>query len=90
MIFAYNKAHVGDTLMVIVSNDNGTENTVMRKWNVAQIKDETGQIVGWNFFHISDHLTIEGNGQVKLTEEQIAQLNRLIKEAGFEETLTEE
>lgn len=49
MIFAYNKAHVGDTLMVIVSNDNGTENTVIRKWNVAQIKDETGQIVGWNF-----------------------------------------
>ncbi len=35
--------------MVIVSNDNGTENTVIRKWNVAQIKDETGQIVGWNF-----------------------------------------
>ena len=89
MIFAYNKAYVGDTLMVIVSNDNGTENTVIRKWNVAQIKDETGQIVGWNFFHISDHLKIEGNGQVKLTEEQIAQLNRLIKEAGFEETLTE-
>ncbi|WP_206856818.1 YtpR family tRNA-binding protein [Candidatus Enterococcus mangumiae] len=87
MIFAYNRAHVGDTLMVIVADDKGTENTVTRKWNVAQIKDESGQIVAWNFFHISDHLTIEGNGQVTISEEQLAELNRLIKEAGFEETL---
>ncbi|MBE8862813.1 DUF4479 domain-containing protein, partial [Enterococcus faecium] len=28
MIFAYNKAHVGDTLMVIIADDKGTENTV--------------------------------------------------------------
>ncbi len=40
-----------------------------------------------NFFHISDHLTIEGNGQVSLTDEELAKLNRLIKEAGFEEQL---
>ena len=38
-------------------------------------------------FHISDHLTIEGNGQVSLTDEELAKLNRLIKEAGFEEQL---
>ena len=43
--------------------------------------------VAWNFFHISDHLTIEGNGQVSLTDEELAKLNRLIKEAGFEEQL---
>ena len=49
MIFAYNRAHVGDTLMVIVADDKGTENTAIRKWNVAQIKDESGQIVAWNF-----------------------------------------
>ncbi|NTR77668.1 DUF4479 domain-containing protein [Enterococcus faecium] len=87
MIFAYNKAHVGDTLMVIIADDKGTENTVERKWNVARIKDEQGQVVAWNFFHISDHLTIEGNGQVSLTDEELAKLNRLIKEAGFEEQL---
>lgn len=87
MIFAYNKAHVGDTLMVVAADDKGTENTVERKWNVAQIKDAEGQIVAWNFFHISEHLTIEGNGQVELTDEQIEKLNQLIKEAGFKETL---
>ncbi|MFS0950452.1 YtpR family tRNA-binding protein [Enterococcus thailandicus] len=87
MIFAYNKAHVGDTLMVVVADDKGTENTVERKWNVAQVKDASGQSVAWNFFHISDHLTIEGNGQVTINEEQLTELNRLIKEAGFTETL---
>lgn len=87
MIFAYNKAHVGDTLMVILADDKGTENTVERKWNVAQVKDSAGQTVAWNFFHISEHLTIEGNGQVSLTEEQVSELNRLIREAGFEEQL---
>ena len=87
MIFAYNKAHVGDTLMVVVADDKETENTVERKWNVAQVKDASGQIVAWNFFHISDHLTIEGNGQVTINEEQLTELNRLIKEAGFTETL---
>ncbi|WP_459914138.1 YtpR family tRNA-binding protein [Enterococcus thailandicus] len=87
MIFAYNKAHVGDTLMVVVADDKGTENTVERKWNVAQVEDASGQIVAWNFFHISDHLTIEGNGQVTINEEQLTELNRLIKEAGFTETL---
>lgn len=87
MIFAYNKAHVGDTLMVVVADDKGTENKVERKWNVAQVKDASGQIVAWNFFHISDHLAIEGNGQVTINQEQLAELNRLIKEAGFTETL---
>ena len=47
MIFAYNKAHVGDTLMVVIADDKGTENSVIRKGNVAQVKDESGQIVAW-------------------------------------------
>ncbi|MBE8863384.1 YtpR family tRNA-binding protein, partial [Enterococcus faecium] len=85
-----NKAHVGDTLMVIIADDKGTENSVIRKGNVAQVKDESGQIVAWNFFHLSDHLVIEGNGQVEVTKEQLAELNRLIKEAGFTETLVED
>ena len=29
MIFAYNKAHVGDTLMVIIADDKGTENNCL-------------------------------------------------------------
>ena len=42
MIFAYNKAHVGDCLMVICANDKNMEQTVERKGNVAQIKTVDG------------------------------------------------
>lgn len=87
MIFAYNKEHVGDTLLVITENDHGLEQTVTRKLNVARIQTTDGTIIGWNFFHISNHLTIDSKGQVELTEEQVTRLNELINEAGFAETL---
>ncbi len=88
MIFAYNPAHVGDTLLVITDNDQGMEQSVDRKANVARIQTEDGRVVGWNFFQISESLTIEGNGQVSLSDEQVAVLNQLMKDAGFEESLT--
>lgn len=88
MIFAYNKEYVSDTLLAITADDKGLEQTVERKGNVAQIKNEEGTIVGWNFFAISEVMTIEGRGQVTLTKEQIQQLNTMIKEAGFSEELS--
>lgn len=87
MITAYNKEHVGDTLMVIIANDKEVENIVERKGNVARIQTIEGTVVAWNFFHISDYLTIEGTGQISLGEEQVAELNRLVKQAGFEDEL---
>ncbi|KAF1299148.1 tRNA-binding protein [Enterococcus sp. JM4C] len=87
MIAAYNKEHVGDTLMVIIADDKEVENKVERKGNVARVETIEGTVVAWNFFHISDYLPIEGVGQISLTEEQVAELNRLIKQAGFEDEL---
>lgn len=87
MIFSYNPKHVGDTLMVVVADDKGLELTVERKYNIAQIKNEEGTIVGWNFFHISDTLPLTGNGPIRLTEEQISTLNQQMKVSGFAEEL---
>lgn len=90
MIFAYNKAHIGDTLLVIVADDQGKENVAVRKGNIAQVKTVDGTLVAWNFFSISDSLTIEGNGQVRLTGEQIGILNDLLKAEGFADVLEED
>lgn len=90
MIFSYNKAYVGDTLIVITEDDKGLEQTVERRKNVACIKNEAGTIVGWNFFHISETLTLSGAGQIEVSKEQIAELNKLIQEAGFTESLPED
>lgn len=88
MIFAYNPKYVSDTLMVITDNDKNLEQTVERKDNVACLKTEDGRIIGWNFFAISEVMTLEGSGQVYLSDEQVAKLNELIRAAGFAEQLT--
>ena len=87
MIFAYNKQNVGDTLMVIVKNDESKENKAERKGAVARIQTIDGTTVAWNFFNVSEYLTIHGNGQVDVTEQDIEALNEQLKQAGFEERL---
>ncbi len=89
MIFAYNKEHVGDVLMVIVADDKGQENRVERKGNVARVLVvDSEQVVAWNIFDASTILgEIEGNGQVALTEEQVTKGNEELAKAGFSETL---
>lgn len=87
MIFAYNKQTVGDTLMVIVKNDENKENAAERKGAVARVQTTDGTTVAWNFFNVSEYLDIQGNGQVELSEKDIETLNEQLKLAGFEECL---
>lgn len=87
MIFAYNPKHVSDTLMVITADDKSMKQATERKGNVARLTTEDGRVIGWNFFDISNEMTIEGVGQVQLTDEQFAQLNELVQKAGFEDVL---
>lgn len=89
MIFAYNKEHVGDVLLVIVGDDKGQENRVERKGNVARVTvADSGEVVAWNIFDASTILgEITGIGQVELTGEQVEKLNQELKKAGFAESL---
>lgn len=87
VIFAYNKQTVGDTLMVIVKNDENKENAAERKGAVARVQTTDGTTVAWNFFNVSEYLDIQGNGQVELSEKDIETLNEQLKLAGFEERL---
>jgi len=92
MIFAYNKEHVGDVLMVIVSDDKGLDNQVERKGNVARVSVvEDDQTVAWNIFEASAVLgDIKGVGQIELTDEQLTKVNEELARAGFSETLLNE
>lgn len=92
MIFAYNKEHVGDVLMIIVADDQGQENRVERKGNVVRVcAAEGGQVVAWNIFNASTVLgSIAGNGQVELTAEQLTKVNQELAQAGFSELLSED
>ena len=88
MIFAYNKEHVGDVLMVILQDGSAIKRSVERKGRVARVfADETGQTLAWNIFEVSDLLDIEGRGQVFLSEENVALLNAELGREGFDEEL---
>ncbi|MGT2716518.1 YtpR family tRNA-binding protein [Streptococcus respiraculi] len=88
MIFTYNKEHVGDVLMVIVSDSKGKKLDVDRKDNVARIFQlDNQETVAWNIFQVSSLIDIAGCGQVFLTDEEVAILNQELQNEGFAERL---
>lgn len=88
MIFTYNKEHVGDVLMVIVSDSKATKLDVERKGNVARVfRVDNQETVAWNIFQVSSMIDIAGCGQVFLRDEEVAVLNQELQKEGFVESL---
>lgn len=87
MIAIYN-THMNDVLMLIVGDNQGEKLTATRKNNVARVtRQDTGEVVAWNFFEATALFPVNGNGQVSLSDADVAHLNTEMKAAGFEEQL---
>lgn len=88
MIFAYNKEQVGDVLMVILQDTKDIKRQVERKGKVARVfAEENGKTLACNIFEASSLVTLTGNGQVFLTDEDVATLNDELAKEGFSERL---
>ncbi|MBE9388358.1 YtpR family tRNA-binding protein [Vagococcus salmoninarum] len=89
MIFSYNKAAVGDVLMVVAGNPQGQKVSSESKESITRIfVKETGETVGWNFFKASELLPdLTGHGQIQLTLQQLIAVNIALKVAGFSEEI---
>lgn len=88
MIFAYNKEQVGDVLMVILQETTTMKRQVERSGKVARVfAEENGKTFAWNIFDVSSLVTLTGNGQVFLTDEDVATLNDELAKEGFSERL---
>lgn len=88
MIVTYNKAHVGDVLMLIVQNDQGEKVDFERRGRVCRIfLANSGKTVAWNIFDVSELLELDGVGQIFLTADQMAVLNAELAKEGFEDKL---
>ncbi|MBM7704882.1 YtpR family tRNA-binding protein [Metabacillus iocasae] len=84
----YNKQGIGDTLIVAIKDTNKENKTFERNGDVARVFDkETNETVGYNIFHLSQHMSIEGNGLIDVTEELVAQVNAIIEASGFSEVI---
>lgn len=92
MIFSYNKAAVGDVLMVVAANAQDKVLDFESRGKITRIfTQDDGRTVGWNFFDISQSIeTLAGQGQVFLTKDQLGILNHLLKEAGFTEMIEDD
>lgn len=89
LIANYNFAQTGDVLMVVLRQDTTTQ-VFEKKNNIVRLYDDkTGETLGYNFFQASEYVSNldNGLGQVKLTTEQVAELNQQLSAAGFEPEL---
>lgn len=86
MIFSYNKAHVGDVLMVIVTDSKDQKLSFERRGKVARVfLEESNETVAWNIFDVSSLITLNGAGQVFLTDDDVVRLNQELEAEGFSE-----
>lgn len=90
LISSYNPKEMGDILVVITAPDDGSEQTTKVNDGVAQITNDKGQLLGYNFLAASETLPElkDENGQVFLSEDQVAKLNQQLAAAGFDQELT--
>lgn len=84
----YNKAGVGDTLLISIKQTDKNKLKIDKRKNVVRIYDEeTDTTVGYNIFNVSELIPLTDNGQVQLTEQLIDELNKIIADANFSDKL---
>lgn len=81
---------MGDILVVITAPDDGGRQSTKVNDDVAQVTNEKGQLLGYNFLAASTILPeLKGeNGQVFLSQDQVTKLNQKLQAAGFDQLLT--
>ncbi|HLQ75378.1 MAG TPA: DUF4479 and tRNA-binding domain-containing protein [Alloiococcus sp.] len=88
LVASYNRKSLDDILVVMLNQSAQEDQSFKRVGNVVEIKnDDQDEVVGYNFFNISEHLSLDEDGPVQLSKEQVSKLNDLIKESGFKTTL---
>lgn len=86
----YNEKGVGDVLMLTRGNVNENHLTHESNNNVTIVRDtsQNNEVFSVNIFNISERFKPTSNGNVDLSQEEVAQVNTLIKNAGFDLEIT--
>ena len=88
MKVAYNKAHVGDVLLVQLATESIVKTEVERAGDVAILKEEsTGEIKAFNLFNASKYVELDVAGNVEVTPELVEKLEAALKANGAEISL---
>ena len=88
MKVAYNKAHVGDVLLVQLATESIVKTEVERAGDVAILKEEsTGEIKAFNLFNASKYLELDVAGNVEVTPELVQKIEAALTTNGAEVSL---
>ena len=88
MKVAYNKAHVGDVLLVQLSMESIVKTAMDRAGDVAILKEETtGEVKAFNLFNASKYVELDVAGNVEVTPELVEKLDAALKANGAEISL---
>ncbi|OCS88304.1 YtpR family tRNA-binding protein [Caryophanon tenue] len=89
MIVSYNKAHVGDVLLVNLTTDAVQTVEIERKGDVVLLR-EAGQpeVKGFNLFNASKYIELDVAGNVEVTEDVAQKIQAALNENGAEVALT--
>ena len=67
MKVAYNKAHVGDVLLVQLAMEAIVKTQMERTGDIAILKEETGEVKAFNLFNASKYITLDAVSYTHLT-----------------------
>lgn len=85
---AYNKAHVGDVLLVQLSMEPIVKTAMDRAGDVAILKEETtGEVKAFNLFNASKYVELDVAGNVEVTPELVEKIKAALKANGAEISL---
>ncbi|MGX9135599.1 YtpR family tRNA-binding protein [Rummeliibacillus sp. JY-2-4R] len=83
MIVSYNKAHVGDVLLVQLTTEAIVKTEIEKHGDLVLLKEgATGEVKGFNLFNASNYMTIEEIGNVEVTKELVSKLEEAITKNG--------
>lgn len=83
LIATYNQAGMGNVLMLLTAQAEGTV-TAEQRGDVVRLMDAQNQVVGFNILNATDHIDgLTGAGQVNLSETQVAAINNVMKANDF-------
>lgn len=84
----YNEKGVGDVLLAQLTTENPNGIIASNCGDVTMLRDEKSEtIIGFNLFHATSYVDFEGNGEVKLTEEIVGQIQQALVKNGVDFTL---
>lgn len=83
----YNNQGIGDVLLVQLQTDAPEKIAAETTGDITLLKDEEGNLIGFNLFHASGYVDIETAGPVELTEELVTRLQNALDKNGVSHVL---